>query len=45
MNISMIDVSKVGDVKIGQEVVLLGKQGREEITAEELAEKIGTINY
>ncbi|MDX9892976.1 MAG: alanine racemase [Patescibacteria group bacterium] len=45
MNISMIDVSKVRDVKVGQEVVLLGKQGREEITAEELAGRIGTINY
>jgi alanine racemase len=26
-------------------VVLLGRQGKQEITAEELAQKVGTINY
>ena len=28
-----------------EEAVLLGRQGSEEITADELAEKMGTINY
>jgi alanine racemase len=31
--------------QVGEEVVLLGKQGKEEITATELAAKLGTINY
>lgn len=41
MNISMVDVSKVKNVKTGDEVILLGRG----VTAEELAGKIGTINY
>nr|AQS29827.1 hypothetical protein [uncultured bacterium] len=45
MNLTMVDVSKVKNVKSGEEVVLLGKQGREEVSVEELAEKIGAINY
>jgi len=45
MNMIMVDVTDISRVKIEDEVVLLGKQGREEITAEELAQKIGTINY
>ena len=32
-------------VKIGDEVVIIGKQGKEKITAEDMALKIGTINY
>ena len=45
MNMFTIDVSGAGDVKAEDEVVLLGEQGNEEITAEEIAEKIETINY
>ena len=45
MNMIMVDVSHLSDVKLEDEVVLLGKQGSEEITADELAQKIGTINY
>ena len=30
---------------VGTEAVLLGKSGNEEITATDLAEKLGTINY
>jgi len=41
MNLFMVDVSQVKGVKAGDEVVLLG----EEVSAEEIAEKIGTINY
>ena len=33
------------DVKIGDKVILIGKQGNEFISAEEIAEKVGTINY
>ncbi|MBU0649450.1 alanine racemase [Patescibacteria group bacterium] len=45
MNMSMVDVTDAGEVKSEDEVVLLGAQGGECITAEELAQKIGTINY
>jgi alanine racemase len=40
-------VVEVGDfpVNVGDEVVVLGKQGDEQITADEWAEKLGTINY
>ena len=45
MDQCMIDVTNLPQVKIGDEVVLWGRQGQEEITVEEIAEKIGTINY
>jgi alanine racemase len=32
-------------VKAGDEAVLIGRQGEDEITADELASLIGTINY
>ncbi len=45
MNMFMVDVTDVGEISPEEEVVLLGRQGDEEITAEELAEIVGTINY
>lgn len=45
MDQCMVDVSSLLEVKIGDEVVLWGRQGQEEITVEEISEKIGTINY
>lgn len=45
MNMTMVDATNVAGARIGDEAVLLGKQGQEEITAEEIAEKCGTINY
>ncbi len=45
MNLTMLDVTSVQGVSVGDEVVLLGVQGEERITAEELGEKIGTISY
>ncbi|MAF25619.1 alanine racemase [bacterium] len=49
MNLTMVDVSKVTGVKVKDEVVLLGKQAhgatRGEVSTEELADHIGTINY
>lgn len=41
----MVDVTDIEDVKIGDEVVLIGKQGDEEFSATEMADIIGTINY
>lgn len=45
MNMCMADVTDVPDVKSGDEVVLLGKQGDEFISAELLGSWSGTINY
>ena len=41
----MVDVSKVPSVKIGMGVVILGKQKKEVITADELAKHAKTISY
>ena len=45
MDQMMIDVSEVPSVAIGDEVVLIGRQGSARITADEIAEKAGTISY
>ena len=45
MNMCVIDVSHVKGVRTEDEVVILGRQGKEEIMAEEMAKRIGTINY
>lgn len=45
MDQCMVDVTHIKDVKIGDEVVIIGKQGENEITADDLAMQIGTINY
>ena len=45
MNMFVVNVNHLKSVMIEDEVVILGKQGQEEITAEEIAEKINTINY
>ncbi|MBN2878089.1 MAG: alanine racemase [Clostridia bacterium] len=41
----MLDVSKVPQVECGDEAILIGKQGGDEITAKELADLAGTIHY
>ena len=41
----MVSVNHIADVKVGDEVVLLGRQGDEEITAHELGGGAGTLNY
>ena len=40
-----IDLGSETDVEVGDEVVLIGRQGDERILAEEVAERLGTINY
>ncbi len=45
MNMFVVDVSHLKNVQTEDEVVILGTQGREQITAEEIAEKAYTINY
>jgi alanine racemase len=45
MDMCLADVSSVPGVGLRDEVVLMGKQGGEEITADDLAAKLKTINY
>ncbi|MCI5137845.1 MAG: alanine racemase, partial [Candidatus Electrothrix sp. AR1] len=44
MDQTMIRIND-GEAYIGDEVLLIGQQGAEAITADELAEQLGTINY
>lgn len=41
----VVDVSDIGSVGLDDEFVLIGRQGSHEISAEEVAEQRGTINY
>ena len=41
----MIDLRDFPDAKAGDEVVLIGRSGAEEITADEVAARYGTIGY
>jgi len=45
MDYTMVDVTAVPGVRPGDEVVLIGRQGEDEITVEEVAERLGTVNY
>ena len=45
MNMFAVDVSHLPNIKETDEVVILGRQDKEEITAEEIARKLDTINY
>ena len=45
MNLIMVDVSRVAKIKAGDEAVLIGKQNNRVISADDMAKKIGTINY
>ena len=45
MDLMMVDVSAVPSVQLGDEVVLIGRQGDEEILVVEIAERAGTIAW
>jgi alanine racemase len=45
MDMAMADVSRLPDVEPGDEVVVLGRQGDDEITLEEFAESAGLIPH
>jgi alanine racemase len=45
MNMLVVNVSHLKNVKVEDEVIIIGAQNKEEITAEELALRINTINY
>lgn len=45
MDQCMIDVTDVGDVKAGDEVILMGSDGNLKFNADDMAAILGTINY
>lgn len=45
MNMLMVDVSHVPGIKIGDTVTLLGRDGMHAVTADDLADRLGSINY
>ena len=45
MDATMIDVTDVPDARVGDEVVLIGRQGDQEILADDIAANGNTINY
>ncbi len=45
MDLTMIDVTYIDGVKLNDEVVIIGEQGGSSISADEVAEKTGTISY
>ncbi len=45
MDLMMIDVSKITNPEVGDEVVLLGRNGNQEISCAELAKAAGTIPW
>ncbi len=45
MDQCMVDVTHIPHVRMGDEVVLIGKQGHATLTAGQVADRLGTINY
>ena len=45
MDQCMVDVSQVPNVKVGDEVIVMGSDGVNSITADDIANATGTINY
>ena len=45
MDLTMVDVGQIPEVKINDEVVIFGTQGDASITVDEIALKLKTINY
>jgi alanine racemase len=45
MDQTMIDVTHIPNVRQGDEVILIGRQGKEEISVAQVAQQLGTISY
>ncbi|MBN2365489.1 MAG: alanine racemase [Calditrichaeota bacterium] len=45
MNLIMVDITDIPEVNLEDEVILLGKSGNSRISADQLANLCGTINY
>jgi len=45
MDQCLCDVTHISGASVGDEVVVIGRQENDEITADEIAQKTGTISY
>jgi len=45
MDQTSVDVTNISNIRIGDEVVLIGNQDKENISAQTVARQLGTINY
>ena len=45
MDQMIADVTEIPEARVSDEVILIGRDGEEQITAEDLAEWSGTISY
>jgi len=45
MNLTVSDITGIGDAKTGDEAVFLGSQGQQTITGDDIAKRTGTISY
>jgi alanine racemase len=45
MDLTLVDVTDVEGASVGDEAVIIGRQGSTQITAEEVAGQIGTLSY
>jgi alanine racemase len=45
MDVTIVDVSHIPEVRVGDEVIIFGRQGNQEISVYEVAERCGTISY
>jgi alanine racemase len=45
MDQCMVDVTHIPQTRMGDEVVLIGRQGNATLSAEQVAERLGTINF
>jgi alanine racemase len=45
MNLCMVDVTHIPEAAAGDEAVLLGRQGADQITVDQMADWLGTISY
>jgi len=45
MDLTMLDTGAVPDAQVGDEVVIFGRQGDETICVDDVAARLGTINY
>jgi alanine racemase len=45
MNMLMAEVTHIKNIKAGDRIILIGEAGNEKITADDLADLAGSINY
>jgi alanine racemase len=45
MDLTLIDVGHIPDVRMGDEAVIFGEQNGAELSVDEIAATLGTINY